>query len=460
MFNLRSYQTDLISRIAADFSSGIQRVCAVAPCGAGKTVVVGWMAGKTALVNKRVLFLVHRRELIDQSDRTFTAMNIRHGIISAGVPADYESSVQIGSVQTVARRLTRIPPPDFIIIDEAHHAAAGTWKKIMEAFPQAMTLGVTATPARLDGNGLGDIFQSLVMGPSVDELIQWGNLSKYNYYAPPSKADIKSVRIQFGDYVKSELERAVDDDALVGDIVANYQKLADGRQTVCYCVSRKHSEHTAAKFRAAGISAAHVDGETHKAERDRIISDFRRKKLRVLCNVDLLGEGFDVPGMEAVILARPTASLTLFIQQSMRPLRPDPDNPSKVAVIIDHVGNCFRHGLPNAPQEWTLDSKPKKKRIREISMHQCPKCYQVWMTAQRTCPYCGYVPPVAKRKVKEEAGTLAKIDSLELLEKKRKRQEVGRARSRQDLEDIALRRGYKFGWVRKMMEIKGIRQSV
>ena len=450
MFNLRSYQTDLISRIAADFSSGIQRVCAVAPCGAGKTV----------LVNKRVLFLVHRRELIDQSDRTFTAMNIRHGIISAGVPADYESSVQIGSVQTVARRLSRIPSPDFIIIDEAHHATAGTWKKIMEAFPQAMTLGVTATPARLDGKGLGDIFQSLVMGPSVDELIQWGNLSKYNYYAPPSKADIKSVRIQFGDYVKSELERAVDDDALVGDIVANYQKLADGRQTVCYCVSRKHSEHTAAKFRAAGISAAHVDGETHKAERDRIISDFRRKKLRVLCNVDLLGEGFDVPGMEAVILARPTASLTLFIQQSMRPLRPDPDNPSKVAVIIDHVGNCFRHGLPNALQEWTLDSKPKKKRIREISMHQCPKCYQVWMTAQRTCPYCGYVPPVAEREVKEEAGTLAKIDSLELLEKKRKRQEVGRARSRQDLEDIALRRGYKFGWVRKMMEIKGIRQSV
>lgn len=173
-------------------------------------------------------------------------MNIRHGIISAGVPADYESSVQIGSVQTVARRLSRIPSPDFIIIDEAHHATAGTWKKIMEAFPQAMTLGVTATPARLDGKGLGDIFQSLVMGPSVDELIQWGNLSKYNYYAPPSKADIKSVRIQFGDYVKSELERAVDDDALVGDIVANYQKLADGRQTVCYCVSRKHSEHTAA----------------------------------------------------------------------------------------------------------------------------------------------------------------------------------------------------------------------
>lgn len=460
MIALRDYQRDLIDRIAAEFSGGSPSVCAVAPCGAGKTVMVGWMAGKTALIGKRVLFLVHRRELIDQSDRTFSAMGINHGIISAGAACDYAASVQIGSTQTVARRLDKIQAPDFIIIDEAHHATAETWRKIINAFPEALTLGVTATPARLDGNGLGDIFKSLVVGPTVDDLISRRSLTPYDYYAPPLKADLKTVHIRFGDYVNSELSAVVDDIDIIGDIVKNYQKLADGRQTVCYCVSRKHSEHTAAKFRAAGISAAHVDGETHKAERDRIISDFRRKKLRVLCNVDLLGEGFDVPGMEAVILARPTASLTLFIQQSMRPLRPDPDNPSKVAVIIDHVGNCFRHGLPNAPQEWTLDSKPKKKRIQEISIHQCPKCYQVWMTAQRTCPYCGYVPPIAEREVKEEAGTLAKIDSLELLEKKRKRQEVGRARSRQDLEDIALRRGYKFGWVRKMMEIKGIRQSV
>lgn len=172
--------------------------------------------------------------------------------------------------------------------------------------------------------------------------------------------------------------------------------------------------------------------------------------------MDLLGEGFDVPGMDTVILARPTASLTLFIQQSMRPLRPDPDNPDKRAVIIDHVGNCFRHGLPSAPQDWSLASKPKKKQNRTLALHQCPKCFQVWDTASRTCPYCGYAPPIQEREVTQQDGTLAKVESLELLEKKRRRQEVGRARSRADLEDIAVRRGYKFGWVRKMMEIKHI----
>ena len=455
MYSLRSYQTDMIDRIASEYNT-VQRVCAVAPCGAGKTVMVGWMAAKTALIGRRVLFLVHRRELIDQSDRTFTGLNIPHGIISAGALPDYGKAVQIGSVQTVSRRIKAIGQYDFVIIDEAHHVAAGTYKSIISAYPQAAVLGVTATPARLDGNGLGDVFQSLVMGPSVDELISWGNLSRYTYYAPPSKADVKNVRIRFGDYVKSDLEKSVDDDALIGDLVSNYQKLAPGKQAVCYCVSRKHSEHIAALFRQAGIPAAHVDGETPKAERDQIINDFRSKKIRILCNVDLLGEGFDVPGMDAVILARPTASLTLYIQQSMRPLRPDPDNPDKVAVIIDHVGNCFRHGLPNAPHEWTLESKKKKKQVRTVAIHQCAQCYQVWEGPSRTCPYCGYAPPIADRAIKEEEGTLAKVDALEIL-RKEKRREVGRARSRADLEQIALNRGYKFGWVKKMCELKRIR---
>ena len=267
------------------------------------------------------------------------------------------------------------------------------------------------------------------------------------------------MHIRFGDYVKSELSAVVDDIDIIGDIVKNYRKLADGRQSVCYCVSRAHSEHVSREFRAAGIPAAHVDGETPRTERDQIISDFRSKKLRVLCNVDLLGEGFDVPGMDAVILARPTASLTLFIQQSMRPLRPDPDNPNKRAVIIDHVGNCFRHGLPNAPQDWSLESKAKKKQNRILTLHQCIKCFQVWNTPTCTCPYCGYCPEIQEHEVTSQDGLLAKVESLEIIEKRRRRQEVGRARSREDLENIAVKRGYKFGWVRRMMEIKGIRQS-
>lgn len=457
MYSLRPYQTKLINQIGSSFVSGHQSVCAVAPCGAGKTVMVGWMAGKTALVGKRVLFLVHRKELIDQSDKTFSNMNLHHGIIGAGISPAHDIPIQIGSTQTVAKRLNKIEKPDFIIIDEAHHATAGTWRKIIDYYPNALILGVTATPSRLDGTGLGDIFNSLVLGPTVDELITLGNLTKFDYYAPPCKADFKSVRIKFGDYVKKDISRIVDDNALVGDVVKKYQELARGSQTVCYCTSREHSKHVVEKFKQAGVPAAFVDGETPSAERSQIIEDFRTKKVKLLCNVDLLGEGFDVPSMDAVILARPTASLTLFIQQSMRPLRPDPDNPNKKAIIIDHVGNCFRHGLPNSPQEWTLNAKCKGRRQdREIPIHQCAKCFQVWGTPSRTCPFCGYTRPVVQREIKIEDGALAKIDSLELIRKKKMRQEVGRARSRSDLETIAIKRGYKFNWVNKMMQIKHI----
>lgn len=457
MYSLRPYQTKLINQIGSSFVSGHQSVCAVAPCGAGKTVMVGWMAGKTALVGKRVLFLVHRKELIDQSDKTFSNMNLHHGIIGAGITPAYDIPIQIGSTQTVAKRLNKIEKPDFIIIDEAHHATAGTWRKIIDYYPNALILGVTATPSRLDGTGLGDIFNSLVLGPTVDELITLGNLTKFDYYAPPCKADFKSVRIKFGDYVKKDISRIVDDNALVGDVVKKYQELARGSQTVCYCTSREHSKHVIEKFKQAGVPAAFVDGETPSAERSQIIEDFRTKKVKLLCNVDLLGEGFDVPSMDAVILARPTASLTLFIQQSMRPLRPDPDNPNKKAIIIDHVGNCFRHGLPNSPQEWTLNAKGKnRKQDRELPIHQCAKCFQVWDTPSRTCPFCGYTRPVVQREIKIEDGALAKIDSLELIRKKKMRQEVGRARSRGDLETIAIKRGYKFNWVNKMMQIKHI----
>lgn len=457
MYSLRPYQTDLINRIGNEFVNGNKSVCAVAPCGAGKTVMVGWMAGKTALVGKRVLFLVHRKELLDQSDRTFSNMNLRHGIIGARISPAYNIPIQIGSTQTVAKRLNKIENPDFIIIDEAHHATAGTWRKIIDYYPNALILGVTATPSRLDGTGLGDIFNSLVLGPTVDELITLGNLTKFDYYAPPCKADFKSVRIKFGDYVKKDISRIVDDNALVGDVVKKYQELARGSQTVCYCTSREHSKHVVDKFKQAGVPAAFVDGETPSAERSQIIEDFRTKKVKLLCNVDLLGEGFDVPSMDAVILARPTASLTLFIQQSMRPLRPDPDNPNKKAIIIDHVGNCFRHGLPNSPQEWTLNAKGKnRKQDRELPIHQCAKCFQVWDTPSRTCPFCGYTRPVVQREIKIEDGALAKIDSLELIRKKKMRQEVGRARSRGDLETIAIKRGYKFNWVNKMMQIKHI----
>lgn len=454
MITLRSYQQQIIDDIAYEFATK-DRVCAVAPCGAGKTVMVGWMAAGTALKNRRVLFLVHRQELIKQSTETFTDMNIRHGVMATKCPKDYAQLVQVGSVQTVSRRLPETPPPDFIVIDECHHATAATWGKIISYFPMAKVLGVTATPERLGGHGLGDVFQSLVIGPTARELIALGNLSPYQYYAPPAKFNANEVRVKFDEYVKSDMEIQMDQNAVIGDIIDNYCKLAYGMRAVCYCVSLAHSRHIAESFWRAGIPAMHIDGDTPDAIREQAIQDFRDNKIKILCNVDLISEGFDVPAMEAVILARPTQSLTLYIQQAMRPLRPDKNNPGKKAVIIDHVGNVFRHGMPDEDREWTLE--PKKKKAgpdRALTVRTCPTCFSVQYSA-RQCPICGYVYPAAVRDdmPKEEAGKLLKIEDVE---RKARRQEIGRARTVKELERIAIQRGYSLRWVIKQCELKNI----
>ena len=450
---LRPYQQQLIDDVGYEYSEGRRRVCAVAPCGAGKTIMTAWMARGTALSGRRAIFMVHRQELIEQTSATFTAMGIRHGLIAAGAAKEYDLPVQIASVQTLIHRLSQVQAPDLLICDECHHIVANTYRKIVDQFASSYVLGVTATPERIGGQGLGEIFQSLVIGPSAADLIAAGNLTQYDYYAPPTKFDPAAAHVRFGEYVKNDLLSQMDDADVIGDIVTNYKNLADGKRAICYCINRAHSEHVAESFRAAGIPAEHIDGETHKAVRARAIEDFRTGRLQILCNAELLGEGFDVPAMEAVILARPTASLTLYIQQSMRPLRPDPNNPEKRAVIIDHVGNVFRHGMPDEEREWSLETKKRKPRATAIKV--CPACYTAVPSTARTCP-CGHVFAAApeERKITETDGTLKKIEAIQ---RKERRQEVGRARSVADLTEIAIKRGYSLRWVSRMADLKRLR---
>lgn len=356
----------MIDDVAYEFKNGNKRVCMVGPCGCGKTVMVGWMSAGSVLQKNRVLFLVHRQELIDQSSETFTSMNISHGIIAARESKQYDRFAQIGSVQTVVRRLGEMPEPDFIIIDESQHVMASTYRKIVDYYPNAYVLGVTATPERMGGQGLGDVFQSMTIGPSVKDLIEWGNLAPFDLYAPPAKFDASQLRVKFGDYVREDLQLAMDDNTIIGDLIESYHKYAEGLKAIVYCVSLQHSEHVARSFRNAGIAAQHIDGETPKPLREQIIKDFRSGRVQILCNVDLISEGFDVPSAGAVILARPTQSLTLYIQQAMRAMRPDENNPDKRAIIIDHVGNVFRHGMPDEERDWSLESKKKRKMPTQI----------------------------------------------------------------------------------------------
>jgi len=446
---LRPYQRDFIDAVRNQFLHNHKKVVGVAPCGAGKTIMTGWMIKESLNRGKRSIFFVHRRELIEQTSKTFTALDIPHGIIAADLPSDLNLPVQIASVQTLARRLNSIPAPDFLICDECHHILANTYKQVLDAFPNAYLLGVTATPQRMGGITLCDVFTSMVQSLSVSQLIDKGNLTPFEYLAPDIGVDLDNVRSKSGEFVNSDLEHEMSDKKIIGGIVENYVKYAHGKAAICYCVNVRHSKTVAKAFQNAGISAAHCDGETPKRERAAIVDAFRRGDINVLCNAELFGEGFDVPHCQAVILARPTQSLTLHVQQSMRSMRPDPNDPNKVAIIIDHVQNWTRHGLPDDDRDWSLnpnerDEKKKKPRI-------CPKCNLVVSYKAHSCPRCGYIFPVGKKHVAdttEYSGDLTKIIPIKKEKQETQQPLVNLAFTKpEEFLSEAKIKGYEIGWV-------------
>lgn len=407
----------------------------VAPCGAGKGTMVAWMANTAADKGNRVLFLIHRRELLDQ--------------IREDIGRDHPL-IMLKTVQSCRN----VPEPRLIISDEFHHGVAATWRRIFDSFPQANIVGLTATPARMGGQGLGDICDKLIIGPTATELISQGYLAPYKYYAPPMPVDFADVRVKLGDYDQHEISIRMDKPHVTGRAIEHYQQLAAGKQAIMYCATLEHSRNTVAQFRAAGINARHVDGETPAPERKQAVEDFKAGRLTVMSNVELFGEGLNLPGVEAVILLRPTQSLTLNLQQSMRSMRPGQD---KTAIIIDAVGNVYRHGLPDAPHEWTLDGAKRRKQVASVGIRYCPQCFGCYSPAP-TCPYCGHAKEMTPRMLAEEAGTLREFDAAEAEKAaRRSRMEVGMARTMDDLKRIAQDRGYNPGWVWNMARAKGIR---
>ncbi len=445
--SLRPYQKQFINDVRAEFRKNHKRIVGVAPCGAGKTIMTGWMIRESARRGKRSIFFVHRHELISQTSETFDRLGVEHGIIAAGTPMQLDLPVQIASVQTLARRLDKIPAPDFLICDECHHILANTYKKIINKWKDAFLVGVTATPQRMGGINLGDVFTSMVEGPSVDELIKLGNLTDFNYFAPETDIDLSHVHTKFGEYVNSELAQVMSSRCIIGDIVAHYKKLAKNKSAICYCVNVNHSKMVSESFLRANIPTAHVDGETPKKEREYLVEDFRQGKIKVLCNAELFSEGFDVPRCQAVILARPTRSLTLYIQQAMRPLRPDKDDPDKVAVIIDHVQNYLRFGLPNTVHEWSLDPNPPK-RHHPAPVKTCPDCELVVPFATKTCPECGYkfvTEEDEEERLREHEGILSYIQRE--IYAARQQRITHAPRSPEDFMEIAKAKNYQVGWV-------------
>lgn len=442
--HLRDYQQQAVDNIRGTFARGTRRVLYVAPTGSGKTVLFAYIARHAAARQRRVCVLVHRRELLLQ---TCAKLEHAHGCIAPGYHRSQEL-IQVATVQTLVRRLDQYEF-DLLVVDEAHHALAKTYLQVINASPRARVLGVTATPSRLDGKGLGDLFDELLTGPSVQELTDAGYLAPAVVYAP-STIDTSNVRTVAGDWQKSQLSVAADRPTITGCAIEHYRRLADGVPAIAFCVSVAHAQHVAAQFRAAGYTARCVDGNTPQADRDGAIAGLARGTLDVLTSCEIISEGVDVPVVGCGILLRPTKSTALALQQMGRILRPAPGK--REAVILDHAGNCLRHGLPEEDREWTLEAGYKQRRGESDggpSVRQCTRCYFVHRAAPQ-CPQCGHVYPVQSREVEQQDGELQRLNP----EQVRARREVGRARDRAALERIAEARGYNPAWVEHILRAR------
>lgn len=459
MLSLRPYQQSAVDGIRASLLAGNRAPLLVLPTGGGKTIVFSYIAATTAMKSKRVLILVHRIELLRQTSEKLHMASVDHGLINAKFSASYYKPVQVASVQTLVKRIHKIAPPDLIIVDEAHHATAGTWRKIIEAFPNAYVLGVTATPVRGDGTGLGKesggIFDDIVIGPQIGELISMGYLVKPKVFAPQERLDTSVFRTKMGDYDKQQVEQVMDKPTITGNAVQHYMKACPGQPAVVFCVTVKHAEHVAEQFRLAGFRAYSVDGSMEDEVRKRILGGLGNGTVDVVCSCDIISEGTDIPAISAAILLRPTKSLGLFIQQVGRALRTAPGK--EYAIILDHVGNTLLHGMPEWDREWSLDGDEKQKRSKSeptIRVDQCESCFAMFQPAP-ACPHCGHVKAVIDNAPKHVDGELVEVtkEQAEAL-RRAKRKEVAQANTREALERIARDRGYKPGWVNRMMAEK------
>lgn len=322
---------------------------------------------------KSVLILAHRISLINQHKELFSDIDNR--------------LTRIESVFTEVRHLGEHGKVDLIIIDECHLSGASSYRKVCKYY-DCPIIGMTATAGRLDGKPL-DLFDIIIEGISADELIKRGAISNYDYYAPNLNIDMSKVKKSYGDYNNEDLGNAMSSKKIYGDILKYYHLLGKDKQAIAYCVNVAHSVETCEMFNNAGIPARHIDAHTSEEEREKVLQDFKDGKFKVLCNCNLISEGITLPSAEVGLLLRPTLSLTLYIQQSMRVLTP---NTNKKAVIIDCVGNIFRHGFPTAKRNWSLE-KPVQEYDNEnedgtFKIRVCKECFSTFVTAP-VCPYCG-----------------------------------------------------------------------
>lgn len=405
MTALRPYQQELIDAVRAAYGRGHRRVVAVMPTGAGKGQTIGAVVRAAVGKGRRVLVLAHRRRLISQLRRTIDQWGVGEEVV-------------VESVQTVTRRMARMEAPDLIVIDEAHHLIKGNmWGKIIDAWPDAYLLGKTATPERLDGRGLGDgyggYFQEIVEGPTAEWLTAQGFLARARVFCPPNQLDRRKLRIVRGDYAIADVEEELINGGIYGDAVEQYLKHVHPGTALVACVSVSAAQMVAEQYREAGISSAVITQGCSEEEQERVFGDLAEGVIKIVAYCEMLSEGVDVPSVKATQLLRPTASLVMYLQQVGRALRPKPDGGE--AIVLDHVGNVQKHGLPTDVREWSLEGR--KKRANDApSVKVCPSCFVALPSQAAVCDCCGHVfhRETARKEREQIDGDLVEVRAQQL----------------------------------------------
>lgn len=429
---LRPFQSDIRANVYAAWQAGARDVLAVAPTGSGKTVLFSDIIASNPGAS---VAIAHRQELVTQISMALARNGVRHRIIGPGAVSrtctslhmaelkhnyiDPKNRVAVAGVDT----LIRMEPDAWMqtvsltVLDEAHHCLRkNKWGSAMLMFPNARGLGVTATPVRTDGQGLGrhadGLMDTMIVGPNMRDLIRDGYLTEYRIFAPPSDLDLTDVPLSAsGDFSPPKLATAVHKSHIVGDVVQHYLRISPNKLGITFAVDVAAAGEIAAAFRKAGVTSEVVSAKTPDAVRASVLRRFRKREILQLVNVDLFGEGFDLPAIEVVSMARPTQSYGLFAQQFGRALRPMEGKTH--AIIIDHVGNVHRHGLPDAPRVWTLDRREGRGKSNVgsiIPTRTCPRCTAAYERVFPMCPYCGYAPePMGRSSPAEVDGDLHEL---------------------------------------------------
>lgn len=437
---LRNYQETIVNNCRDAFKNGFHRLCCVLPCGAGKTAIFCYLAYLNTIkkASNRVLILLHRKELLKQTIDAFKSFQISTDHITIAMIQSFKNTLKTGAKSY-----------SLIIIDECHHATSNSFKTVLNAYSKTALIGFTATPARLDGKPLGKIFDRLIVGVDYAYLIQNNYLVDYDYFSPDLNFNFSKWKLKSGDFDTTDNAYHLDRKAIYGNIL-KYLNLS--KKTIIYSPTVDYSKKLESQINDYFKSsvAKEFDGKTSQNERDQIIRDFKNDKIKILINVDLIGEGFNVPSCDCVFLLRATQSLTLYIQQAGRALRADPQNPNKRASIFDFVGNIYRFSFPDAPHIWSLSSVLKNTHKHEtvhdsLIIKTCSQCLRSFMPSQmlpnRLCPYCNAYIPLNTREMQiQDKKELALIKKSQLIENRKER---GRCRSFQQLKKLGEERGYK-----------------